>query len=68
MARALSPQTTKRKIPSENINGNQAKKSHWSAGLSAAMDDENARVYKDDLCTVINDKYPKVCRSSFVTV
>ncbi len=61
MASALTPPTEKRKSPSENLNGNQTKKGHWSAGLSTAMDDESARLYKDDLCTVIKDKFPKVC-------
>jgi hypothetical protein len=61
MASALSATGIKRKLPSENTNGNQAKTSHWSVGLSAALDDENARLFKDDLCTVIKDKYPKVC-------
>jgi hypothetical protein len=66
MATGLSPTTEKRKISSENINESQAKKGHWSAGLSTAMDDESVRLYKDDLCTVIKDKFPKVC--SFVRV
>jgi len=61
MASALSPTTVKRKIPTENINGNQMKKGHWSAGLSTALDDESVRLYKDELCTVIKDKFPKVC-------
>ncbi len=58
---SLSPTTIKRQIPTENGNENQVKKGHWSAGLSSALDDESVRVYKDDLVTVIKDKYPKVC-------
>jgi hypothetical protein len=58
MASALP---SKRKIESENTNGNQPKWGHWSAALSEALDDESVRVYKDDLCTIIKDKYPKVC-------
>ena len=58
MASAL-PSTTEKRKP-DNLNGNQAKKSHWSAGLSIAMEDESVQVYKDDLCTVIRDKFPKV--------
>jgi hypothetical protein len=69
MASASSPTIIKRKIPSENINGDQAKKGHWSAGLSTALDDESIRLYKDDLCTVIVDKYPKVCiRNSIFSI
>ncbi|CAF2745895.1 unnamed protein product [Rotaria sp. Silwood2] len=60
MASSLpSPTTIKRKTPSENPNENLPKRNHWSAGLSTALDDESARVYKDELCTVIKDKYPK---------
>ena len=51
----------KRTIESENSNGNQPKKGHWSAALTEALNDENVRVYKDDLCTIIQDKFPKVC-------
>jgi hypothetical protein len=65
MATALPSTTEKRKIPTENFNGNQPKKSHWSAGLSIAMDDESVRLYKDDLCTVIKDKFPKVIFISY---
>lgn len=60
MARALSPTTIKRKTPTDNYNRNQAKKAHWSLGLSEALNDESVQLYKDDLCTVIKDKYPKV--------
>ncbi|CAF1218240.1 unnamed protein product [Rotaria magnacalcarata] len=62
MASSLSSTSEKRKTPSsDNVNGNQPKKNHWSAALSAAIDDESVQVYKDDLCTVINDKFPKAC-------
>lgn len=63
MASSLSPTTIKRKIPTENSNTNvnQAKKPHWSAVLSSAINDESVQLYKDDLCTVIQDKFPKVC-------
>lgn len=62
MASASPSTPEKRKASADtHSNGNPAKKNHWSAGLSSAMDDENARVYRDDLCTVITDKYPKVC-------
>jgi len=64
MASALSSPAEKRKISSENNNGNQQKKGHWSAALSTALDDESVRLHKDELCTVIKDKFPKVC--SFV--
>ena len=60
MACALPSTTMKRKETGEITNENQAKKGHWSAGLSTALQDESVRVYKDDLCTVIKDKYPKV--------
>lgn len=61
MASALPSTSEKRKTSSENpSNGNLMKKGHWSAGLSTAMEDETTRLYKDDLCTVINDKFPKV--------
>lgn len=60
MACSLPSTTVKRKSPSDNVNENQSKKNHWSAGLSTALDDESVRVYKDDLCTIIKDKYPKV--------
>ncbi len=64
MASALPSPAEKRKISSENNNGNQPKKGHWSAALSTALDDESVRLHKDELCTVIKDKFPKVC--SFV--
>ncbi|CAF0726728.1 unnamed protein product [Rotaria sp. Silwood1] len=54
-----SSTTVKRKMQSENLNENQPKRNHWAAGLSTALDDESVRIYKDDLCTVIKDKYPK---------
>lgn len=63
MASALPPTIVKRKIPSEQTNENQMKKGHWSAGLSTALEDESVRLYRDDLCTVIKDKFPKVCRT-----
>lgn len=57
---ASASTTEKRKAPADtHSNGNSSKKNHWSAGLSVALDDENARVFRDDLCTVITDKYPK---------
>ncbi|CAF0856807.1 unnamed protein product [Rotaria sordida] len=60
MASSLPSSTAiKRNLPSENLNENQPKRNHWSAGLSTALDDEGARVHKDELCTVIKDKYPK---------
>ncbi|CAF1139062.1 unnamed protein product [Adineta ricciae] len=59
MASSMSPTTTKRKGPLENNNQNKSKKSHWSAALSDALDDESVRLYRDDLCTVIRDKFPK---------
>jgi len=61
MATALPSPAEKRKLPSGNFNDNQPKKGHWSAGLSIAMEDESVRLYKDDLCTIIKDKFPKVC-------
>jgi hypothetical protein len=62
MASALPSTAEKRKIPSENNNNrDQPKKGHWSAALSTALDDESVRLYKDELCTVIQDKFPKVC-------
>jgi hypothetical protein len=67
MASALSSTVEKRKIPSENNNnGNQSKKGHWSTALSTALDDESVRLYKDELCTVIKDKFPKVCSFVFI--
>ncbi len=66
MARALSPTNIKRKVPSDNSNENQIKKGHWSTGLSTALDDESVRLYKDDLCTVIKDKFAKVCEDFFI--
>jgi hypothetical protein len=65
MATALPSTAEKRKTPNGNFNGNQPKKGHWSAGLSIAMDDESVRLYKDDLCTVIKDKFPKVIFISY---
>jgi len=38
----------------------QTKKNHWSTALSTAISDEGVQLYKDDLCTVIKDKFPKV--------
>lgn len=62
MASAL-PSTPEKRKPSveQHYNGNPAKKNHWSAVLSTAIDDESVRLYRDDLCTVIMDKFPKVC-------
>ncbi len=61
MATALPSPNEKRKTSSENhSNGNESKKSHWSAALSTAIEDESVQLYKDDLCTVIQDKFPKV--------
>ena len=33
---------------------------HWSAGLTASMDDPNLKVDEDDKVIIIKDKYPKV--------
>lgn len=66
MASSLSPTTIKRKIPVGNTNENQTKKGHWSAGLSTALNDESVQLYKDDLCTVIRDKFPKVCEITYL--
>ena len=52
--------TLKRSSDDENSHQQQSKKGHWSAVLSTAINDESVRVHKDELCTVINDKYPKV--------
>jgi hypothetical protein len=35
-------------------------KMHWSQGLTAAANDPEQQVYKDDTIIVIKDKYPKV--------
>ncbi|CAF0806691.1 unnamed protein product [Adineta steineri] len=59
MASASYSTDFKRKNPSDYTNGNQNKKGHWSTVLSTALEDESVRVYKDDLCTVIIDKFPK---------
>ena len=61
MASSLSPTSLKRRTPLENNNQNQGKKAHWSVALSDALNDESVRLYRDDLCTVIKDKFPKVC-------
>ncbi|UJR25656.1 hypothetical protein I4U23_007007 [Adineta vaga] len=59
MASSLSPTSLKRRTPLENNNQNQGKKAHWSVALSDALNDESVRLYRDDLCTVIKDKFPK---------
>lgn len=66
MASALPSTPEKRKASAEqHSNGNPTKKNHWSAGLSTALDDESVRLHRDDLCTVIQDKFPKVRSAIF---
>lgn len=62
MASAQSSSVQKRTLPdgSSSNHESQMKKAHWSTGLSTAINDESVQLYKDDLCTVIKDKYPKV--------
>ncbi|CAF0862285.1 unnamed protein product [Didymodactylos carnosus] len=62
LAGASPSSATKRTADTNVTNGASAVKKgggHWSTALTSAVEDESVQVYKDDLCTIINDKYPK---------
>lgn len=50
----------KRKLTDISSEQHVKNNNHWSTALSTALNDESVQLYKDDLCTVIQDKFPKV--------
>lgn len=60
VARLINMSSGLKRKSSDVSGAAKSPKMHWSQGLTAAINDPEQQVYKDDTIIVIKDKYPKV--------
>ncbi|KAK4309566.1 hypothetical protein Pmani_018828 [Petrolisthes manimaculis] len=64
---AAATPSSKRPAPTDSSSLKPVKKTHWSQGLLASINDPNLIVESDDRIVIIKDKYPKA-RHHFLVI